>query len=416
MRKSVSYIYIICVVSLLSVFSCGLTVSCVNDQVKGTGVFTSETEKGSELFDLQEIQNVGELIVLTVYGPSTYFEYHGEGFGAQYMLADAFAKSIGVALRVEVCRDKDDLIDRLRRGEGDLIACGLPVAVTDSIGGEVAAEEEDEVTLCGEKEITHLLDTLAVVNKDRSRKSGAPRAWAVRSQCVELQAALNGWLAKNEDRLLSYASLPVRSTSGFTYHQPRRSARPEMLNPGKGIISTYDHLFKKYAQRCGWDWKLLAAQAFTESGFDANAVSWMGAMGLMQLMPSTARQYGVSERDVFNPESNVNGAVKLISSLQNHYSGIANRDERLNFVLAAYNAGSGHVDDARRLAAKYKKNPNVWRGNVDSLVLKMSQPEYYNDSVVKYGYFRGSETFNYVRSIRSRWERYNSRIPRGSGR
>lgn len=404
MRRS-SYIYIICVV-LLSVFSCAFTVSCVSDHVKGTGVFTSDTEKGSELFDLQEIQNVGELIVLTVYGPSTYFEYHGEGFGAQYMLADAFAKSIGVALRVEVCRDKSDLIDRLSRGEGDLIACGLPVAEIDSMACETMTEGWNNVVLCGEKEITHLLDTLAKVNKDKSQKTDTPRAWVVRSQCMELQSALNGWLAKNEDRLLSYASLPLRNTSGFTYRQPRRSARPEMLNASKGVISSYDHLFKKYALRCGWDWKLLAAQAYTESGFDAYAVSWMGAMGLMQLMPSTARQYGVSERDVFNPESNVNGAVKLISSLQKHYSVIANRDERLNFVLAAYNAGPGHVDDARRLAVKYRKNPNVWRGNVDSLVLKMSQPEYYNDSVVKYGYFRGSETFNYVRSIRSRWERY----------
>jgi len=153
---------------------------------------------------------------------------------------------------------------------------------------------------------------------------------------------------------------------------------------------------------------LLAAQAYQESAFDPTAVSWMGAMGLMQLMPSTARRVGVSELDVFDPECNLRGAVRLIRSLDSHYSFIANRDERINFILAAYNAGAGHVDDARRIAQKYGRNPNIWRGHVDEYVLRMSESKFYNDSLSHHGYFRGSETYNYVNDIRSRWQQYRT--------
>ena len=161
---------------------------------------------------------------------------------------------------------------------------------------------------------------------------------------------------------------------------------------------------------CGWDWRLMAAQAYQESSFDPQAVSYMGAMGLMQLMPGTARDVGVARSEVFVPERNVQGAAKLISQLNTHYASIANGDERINFILAAYNAGSGHVDDARALAKKYGKNPNVWLGNVDVFVLKMSEPQYYNQQEVKYGYFRGSETYEYVNSIRTRWNEYKRKI------
>jgi membrane-bound lytic murein transglycosylase F len=154
----------------------------------------------------------------------------------------------------------------------------------------------------------------------------------------------------------------------------------------------------------------MAAQAYQESSFDPQAVSHMGAMGLMQLMPSTAKDVGVSQSEVFNPSSNVQGASKVINKLNKRYASIANKDERLNFILAAYNAGSGHLDDARTLAKKYGKNPDVWLGNVDAFVLKMSDPAYYNQPEVKHGYFRGSETYNYVNSIRTRWSEYKKKI------
>ena len=127
-------------------------------------------------------------------------------------------------------------------------------------------------------------------------------------------------------------------------------------------------------------------------------------------MPGTAKDVGVSQSEVFVPESNVRGAAKLINKLNTHYSFISNTDERINFILAGYNAGSGHVDDARALAKKYGKNPNVWLGNVDAFVLKMSDAQYYNQPEVKYGYFRGSETYDYVNSIRSRWSEYKKKI------
>ena len=133
----------------------------------------------------------------------------------------------------------------------------------------------------------------------------------------------------------------------------------------------------------------------------------MGAMGLMQLMPSTARQFGVS--NAFDPEQSVKASARYFANLMAHYAVVPNPDERINFALAAYNAGPGHVDDARRLAEKRGRDKNVWKGNVDEFVLYMSNPDYYNDPVVKYGYFRGGETYNYVNYIRKDWEKFRNR-------
>jgi membrane-bound lytic murein transglycosylase F len=79
-------------------------------------------------------------------------------------------------------------------------------------------------------------------------------------------------------------------------------------------------------------------------------------------------------------------------------------------MLASYNVGRGHIDDARRLAEKYDANPNVWEDNVEFYLLQKSKPKYYNDEVVRNGYCRGKETVKYVREIFERYEHYKKFI------
>ena len=334
--------------------------------------------KEQEWFDLTEIQENGELIVLTEYGPDTYFEWRGEHFGRQYMLADAYARSIGTSMRVEVGRSIEELQKRMATGDGDIIIYNVP----DSL------QTEDNVYLKADTIIS---------------------GWAVSKRCPELAENLQEWIEKNNSNLVALSTLEIRTSNGRIY-TPRRRVSAPIRNLARGEISIFDPLFKQYGKNLGWDWKLLAAQAYQESAFDPDAVSFMGAMGLMQLMPSTAKSVGVKMDKVFVPEHNVRGAARLISLLKEHYSKIHNESERINFILAAYNAGSGHVDDARRLAKKYGKDPDRWLGNVDGFVLRMAQPRFYNQPEVQHGYFRGQETHDYVNSIRSRWDEYRRKV------
>lgn len=385
--------------SLLSLASCGS-----NTKSDESAAFANhESVTNDEEFDLHDIQDNGELIVLTLYGAYSYFEFRGENFGAQYMLADEYANSIGVCTRIEVCRSLDEMIRKLVNGDGDIIAYNINV--DDSL--------KDKVTYCGQAPLTTFLDSMSIVRGDAELRKGSV-AWAVRNTSYELAESLSAWMVDNQKDFFDMTTIRSR-TNGKKgrkgrYYAPRRKVAAPILNLAKGQISVYDNLFKEYSVQCGWDWRLIAAQAFQESGFDPQAVSWMGALGLMQLMPSTARDVGVGENDVFIPERNIQGAVRLIKQLDSHFSDVVNRNERINFILAAYNAGPGHVDDARALCRKNGRDPNVWQGNVDSYVLRMSEARYFNDPVVQHGYFRGSETYGYVNSIRARWNEYQQKI------
>lgn len=117
-------------------------------------------------------------------------------------------------------------------------------------------------------------------------------------------------------------------------------------------------------------------------------------------MPGTAANYGLSIADINDPELNIKAAVKSIAdldkSLKRH---IADSDERLKFILAAYNSGIAHIYDAIALAKKYDKNPEIWHGNVSEALLMKANPIYYNDDVCKYGYFRGKQTVAYVEEV-----------------
>ena len=111
------------------------------------------------------------------------------------------------------------------------------------------------------------------------------------------------------------------------------------------------------------------------------------------------------------PEEQIRAGVDFIKQLDKQFvNKIENKEERTKFVLASYNAGIAHVYDARRLAEKYDKNPNLWEENVDYYLLNKSRPEYYTDSVVKYGYCRGTEPYNFVYDILDRFEHYKNTI------
>ena len=371
------------------------TTACIRSSEQGEqNVFGyKDNGKSPVSYDLEDIQMNGELIVLTLYGPTSYFDFKGENFGHHYKLAEAYSQSIGTSLRVDVCRSTRELLDKLETGEGDLVAYQLDTALLD-----------DQTVGCGSRELTLLMDSLAKSQPGMdSTASGV--AWAVRAASPHLAQSVESWLHDNGNRFFELTTPKFTDTAGKTY-QPRIHRSRPAINLARGEISVYDNIFQRHASTCGWDWKLLAAQAYQESGFDPCAVSYMGALGLMQLMPATARSVGVDMTRVFDAESNVRGAVKLLRQLQAHYVGIPDPTERIKFVLAAYNAGPGHVDDARRLAATKGMDPDVWTGQVENIAIHFSESDYYNHPTVKNGYFRGQETCGYVNAIISRWHSY----------
>lgn len=322
-------------------------------------------------FSLEDIQENGELIMLTVNGPTTYYDYHNHGMGLQYLLCEKFAQQIGVSLRVEECKDTTEMIQKLTKGEGDIIA--VPLSRKQTKG---------DLLFCG-------------VTPDSTRTQ-----WAVVGGNKSLADTLNGWFKpkmiaetkKEENWLLSSASVTRHVYSPF-------------LNRSKGVISRYDHLFQRYSGTARMDWRLMAAQCYQESCFDPNAKSWAGACGLMQIMPSTADHLGLPMSAIHDAESNVAAAAKYMAELQGHFSDIGDPTQRVLFALAAYNGGFHHIRDAMALTRKHGGNPYNW-GHVREYVLRLAQPAYYRNPVVKYGFMRGTETADYVDRIRARWSEY----------
>ncbi len=125
----------------------------------------------------------------------------------------------------------------------------------------------------------------------------------------------------------------------------------------------------------------------------------------MQVMPSTAAEIG--EFNLKTPKDAIEAGISHIKQIKQLYQDIPDSLERIKFTLATYNAGQGHIADARRLAEKHGKDPNIWTDHVDQYILLKSRKEYYSDPVVKYGFCRGEEPFNYVIDILKRYQVYS---------
>lgn len=115
---------------------------------------------------------------------------------------------------------------------------------------------------------------------------------------------------------------------------------------------------------------------------------------------STARANGVDPAALTDPETSVRLAARLLNTLDRTMRPyVKDPAERVKFVLASYNAGAAHIIDAIALARKHGYNPAVWDGNVAEALRLKSNPAYYNDEVVRYGYFRGTQTIEYVGAV-----------------
>ena len=180
----------------------------------------------------------------------------------------------------------------------------------------------------------------------------------------------------------------------------------ENFSSKRGAISPYDAVLRAEAVRYNVDWRLVAAIIYHESGFDPNARAFGGSYGLMQFMPGTGPNYDVYPSSP--PETQIKGGMKFVAKLNNLYSNIPAGPERNKFILATYNAGTGHIQDARRLAQKKGMNPNLWENNVANIVLNLGKREYYGDPVVKSGSYRGRHTYHYVQKVLERYELYKT--------
>lgn len=453
----------------------------------GDGGATAETEVAR---DLEQIAARDTLVLLTTWNSTSYFVYRGEPMGLEYDLLRDFAQARDMELKVEVVRDRGEILDRLRRGEGDVAAArfrparqdtasvaftgalyqtqpalvqrgaedpaagpgtvrarliGSPaelqgkrvfvpedasyvaslLEVQDSAGDFEVVEVEGaaspealirrvaagEIDLAAAPEDVAKLSASYYSNLAVTPSLGPPVdvAWAVRKSSPQLRAALDAFIAeKREDGTLEemYEKYFV-DRRGF-----RERAESEYLSSETGQLSPYDALFRQGAQALGWDWRLLASQAYQESRFDPTAESWAGAQGLLQLMPRTARAVGVSNSN--DPAQNVQGATRFLGDLTTYWTErIPDPAQRLRFILASYNAGQGHVEDARRLAAARGGDPNQWE-DVAYWLLQLSKRSVYTDPIVEHGFVRGMEPVQYVAVVLERFDHYRQFVRPGA--
>ncbi len=233
-------------------------------------------------------------------------------------------------------------------------------------------------------------------------------SWAVRKDAPKLAETLNEWFASNDNTPV-YRSITKKYFE--LSKQPFEGDYEVPKNLPKGVISIYDELFKKHTKGTKYDWHFVAAICYHESRFQNNLISWAGAAGIMGLMPRTAKSLGITSEDRMNPDLSIGAAIELLDRLDRIFKNVQGMPEREKFILAAYNAGNGHVNDAQALAKKYGANPYIWDGNVQKYLELKSNPEYYNDPVCKSGYFRGGETMKYINNVLSTIERFKKMSP-----
>ncbi len=418
--------------------------------------------------DLPGLKKRGVLRVLTRNNATTYYLHRGELVGFEYDLAQEFAKRHGLKIEIMVPPARTDLLPWLLAGRGDVVAAGLTATerrrdsgvalsrpynrVTETVVGDgddeklsapadlagrtlvvrrdspywqtleqlrdggielklepAPAEMETEQIIgqvaAGDYDLTvadsHILAIEQTYRDDAKAllELGEPvrHAWAVHPDNQKLLAAIDSFFDKEVHGLF------YNVTRNKYFKNERRMRRHTKTRPDKtGRLSPYDDLVKHFAERFVFDWRLIVSQMYAESRFNPKAKSWVGARGLLQVMPRTAREMGLT--DLEKPRVGIHAGVRYLNWTRDRFDPALSPHTRNWFALAAYNAGIGHVIDARELARRQGLDPELWFDHVERTMLLLAERKYARQA--RYGYCRGSEPVHYVRSIRERWRAY----------
>jgi membrane-bound lytic murein transglycosylase F len=425
----------------------------------------SSTANKPILRDWQAIKASGQLRMLTLNNPSSYFMYKGELMGFDYDLMRKFSQDNGLHISVIVKNSIPELLNSLRSGEGDVVAASLTATQERQTGGvvfskrylsvspilvgrvgeeidsqsgldkrtvginpdtsfkqlihaiqghdvevyikQVQKSTENLMAMVASNKIDYTLadshlaaielshnDNLSVALELPDKQS---IAWALRDSQPILMSKLNSFIGKHYRGLFYNVTFNkyFKHKSNIKSQQAGRTYADVSLSP-------YDDLIEVAAKEYGMDKRLITAQMYQESKFNPNAKSFAGALGLMQVMPRTGRELGYE--NLTDPSTGLNAGVAYLDWLVDRFPGDMAPEERIFFILAAYNAGIGHVRDARRLAGQLDLNPDKWFGHTELAMLKLSDKQYYQHA--RYGYVRGGEPVTYVRKIRDRYIAY----------
>ena len=324
-------------------------------------------EKGRMLSGARSVNTLaGKELVCAIDLGNDMYGSHGLETGLNYELMSRFAQDNHCSVKIIAAGRKDNYIDSLRQGKVDIV-------------------------------ITHDMDSLADGDIDILRQVTDCSVWALNTPEDNDAMLLNRWI--------SY----IKTTGDYSRMSDKYSIS---YNPykraEKGIrtstISPYDSLIKKHARQLGWDWRILASVLYQESRFAIGATSVRGAQGLMQVMPSTARHYGMD--NPLDPEQNIIAGTRHLMRLQNMFKkeGLEG-EELIKFTLAAYNAGEGRIIDCRNLAASRQLDNSRWEETVKVIPL-MREDSILEDKTVKLGKFQGHETIDYIDQVFSHYNAF----------
>lgn len=430
----------------------------------------TQSSKQEFILDRDGILSRGTLRVAVDNNSSSFYIYRGRRMGYEYELLLDLGKQLGVQVEFVVASDIDEAFSKLEEGRVDLIAMNVQqnadresfVTFTEAIGSmstvlvgrekltswdtlgmdtvvvrkgavyksqleqikdslrldftilEVQDHEEILLDRVYEQELRWTVAEKNVAQTNATYydelqlglevSKEEPVTWALRSTSPNLLQAVNSWLVEKKKVFIprTYARYFLNSKNQYERTTNTYSSL------GGNRISVYDEIIQENAQILGWDWRLLAALVYKESRFDTTALSYAGAQGLLQLMPVTVERFGVTNPN--DPAESLKGGVKYLQYLDKFWmERVPETNERIKFILASYNIGQGHVDDAWKLTLKYRKNTQSWQEVSNFLNLK-SDPKYYRDPVVKSGYAKGHIAVNYVRDVLALFQSYKDLV------